>query len=27
LLDHEQITVAGRPHAPAPESQPIESTV
>ncbi len=22
LLDHEQITVAGRPHALAPESQP-----
>jgi hypothetical protein len=27
LLDHEQITVAGRPHAPAPGSKPIETTV
>jgi hypothetical protein len=27
LLDHEQITVAARPHANAPESHPIETTV
>jgi len=27
LLDHEQITVAGRPHAPAPDRKPIETTV
>jgi len=27
LLDHEQITVAARPHAIAPESLPIETTV
>jgi hypothetical protein len=27
LLDHEQITVAGRPHATSPGSQPIETTV
>jgi WhiB family transcriptional regulator, redox-sensing transcriptional regulator len=27
LLDHEQITVAERPHALAPGSQPIETTV
>jgi hypothetical protein len=27
LLDHEQITVAGRPHATSPGSQSIETTV